>query len=234
MAQRPTLALENELLAQGYQYVAGLDEAGRGAWAGPVVAAAVILPLDRGIWPGAIHTRLEEELRGVRDSKLLSPRRREELLEVVQDKARAVGVGVVGPEEIDRRGIVPATRRAMHLALDRLGIPPHYLLIDYVRLPEVSIPQRAMAHGDRLCLSIAAASIVAKVHRDRLMRELDVCFRGYGLAQHKGYGTICHRMALARLGPTPIHRLTWAPCRRLRCELHLNSPRKGEKERHVD
>ena len=213
MVQWPTLALERRLLAQGYLHIAGLDEAGRGAWAGPVVAAAVILPLAHR---DSIKATLPEELKGVRDSKLLTPRRREELSEVVCDKARAVGVGVVGPEEIDLEGIVPATRRAMRLALDGLEVSPQYLLIDYLLLPQVSIPQWAMAHGDRLCLSIAAASIIAKVHRDRLMGELDVRYPGYGLAQHKGYGTASHRMALERLGPTPIHRLSWAPCRRLR------------------
>jgi len=208
VGQWPTLALEAQLLEQGIVHIAGVDEAGRGAWAGPVVAAAVVLSLDGVVIP--------EALKGVRDSKLLSPRRREELFDVLCREARAIGVGAVGPEEIDTRGIVPATRRAMCLALARLGLAPQYLLIDYVTLPDVEIPQHAMAHGDRLCLSIAAASIVAKVHRDRLMVELDAQFPGYGFAQHKGYGTAAHRRALSRLGLSPIHRLSWAPCRRLR------------------
>jgi len=212
MAQWPTLTLEQELLAQGFVHIAGLDEAGRGAWAGPVVAAAVILPLRR--------KRLPEELQGVRDSKLLSPRRREELFDVIWKRAFSVGIGVVGPEEIDTRGIVPATRQAMRLALARLEAVPQYLLIDYLLLPEVDVPQRAVVHGDARCLSIAAASIIAKVHRDRLMVELDERFPGYGFAQHKGYGTPAHRAALTRLGPSPIHRLTWTPCRRLRQGLH--------------
>jgi len=233
MAQWPTFALERELSAQGYLHIAGLDEAGRGAWAGPVVAAAVILPVDDRDSPSSTKATLAEELKGVRDSKLLSPRRREELLEVIRAKARAVSVGVVGPEDIDLQGIVPATRRAMCLALNGLEVSPDYLLIDYLLLPEVSVPQRAMAHGDRLCLSIAAASIIAKVHRDRLMMELDVRFPGYGLAQHKGYGTIAHRMALARLGPTPIHRLSWAPCRRLRHELDGGMVCQPKKERYT-
>lgn len=216
MVQRPTLALERRLLAQGYLHIAGLDEAGRGAWAGPVVAAAVILPLDHRDSLSSAQATPAEELKGIRDSKLLSPRRREELWEVIQDKAQAVSVGVVESEEIDLQGIVPATRRAMRQAVEGLEVSPHYLLIDYLPLPEVSIPQQAMAHGDRLCLSIAAASIIAKVHRDRLMAELDARFPGYGLAQHKGYGTTFHRMALTRLGPTSIHRLSWAPCLRLR------------------
>lgn len=212
MAQRPTLTLEWELLAQGFVHIAGLDEAGRGAWAGPVVAAAVILPLR--------HKRLPEELQGVCDSKLLSPRRREELFDVIWRRACSVGIGVVEPEEIDTQGIVLATRQAMHLALAGLQTVPQYLLIDYLLLPEVDVPQRAVVHGDAQCLSIAAASIIAKVHRDRLMVELDRRFPGYGFAQHKGYGTPAHRAALARLGPSPIHRLTWTPCQRLRRELH--------------
>ncbi len=212
MTQWPTLTLERRLLAQGFLHIAGLDEAGRGAWAGPVVAAAVILSLRRQ----AVEATLPQELKGIRDSKLLSPHRREELFHVIQEKARAVGVGVVGPEEIDAQGIVPATRQAMRLALAKLEVVPHYLLIDYLPLPEVKVPQQAMAHGDRLCLSIAAASIIAKVHRDRLMVELDAQFSGYGFAQHKGYGTPAHRRALDLLGPSPVHRLSWAPCRWLR------------------
>jgi len=223
MAQWPTLTLERRLLAQGFLYIAGLDEAGRGAWAGPVVAAAVILPLGRKTSPSslasppgqAVEATLPEKLKGIRDSKLLSPRRREELFNAIQEKARAVGVGVVGPGEIDAQGIVPATRQAMRLALSGLKVAPHHLLIDHLPLPEVKVPQQAIAHGDTLCLSIAAASIIAKVHRDRLMVELDAKFPGYGFAQNKGYGTPAHQRALSQLGPSPIHRLSWAPCRRL-------------------
>jgi ribonuclease HII len=199
-------------VAQGFWLVAGLDEAGRGAWAGPVVAAAVILPLRKG---QATKVDLPAELNSIRDSKLLSPRRREELFEVVRSTAQAVGVGVVGAEEIDAQRIVPATRQAMRLALASLKPAPQHLLIDYLRLPAVKLPQQAMAHGDALCCSIAAASIIAKVHRDRLMVELDARFPGYGFAQHKGYGTAAHRAALTRLGPSPIHRLSWTPCRGL-------------------
>ncbi|MEA3345014.1 MAG: ribonuclease HII [Chloroflexota bacterium] len=210
MAQCPTLTRERRLLAHGFRYIAGLDEAGRGAWAGPVVAATVILPLR-----GKIEAGPPEEFRGIRDSKLLSPHRREELFDVIRERARMVGVGVVGPRGIDAQGIVPATRQAMQTALARLEVAPDYLLIDYLPLPEVDVPQKAIAHGDRLCLSIAAASIIAKVHRDRLMVEFDGRFPGYGFAQHKGYGTPAHRRALSQLGPSPIHRLSWAPCRRL-------------------
>jgi len=204
MGPWPTLALEHGLLAKGFRRIAGLDEAGRGAWAGPVVAAAVILPAEaavRGVF------------QGIRDSKLLSAYQREKLFDVIREGAEAVGVGGVAPEEIDAWGIVPATRRAMALAVQGLGMAPQYLLIDYLRLPEVDIPQYALAHGDALCLSIAAASVVAKVHRDRLMAALDVRWPDYGFARHKGYGTVAHRGVLASLGPSSIHRLSWSPCR---------------------
>ena len=216
MAKWPTLALECELWGQGFLQIAGLDEAGRGAWAGPVVSAAVILPVGHEDSPGPSQAALLADLRGVRDSKLVSPCRREMLFDVIRGKSRAVGVGVVGPEAIDDQGIVPATRRAMRLALARLQVIPQHLLIDYLLLPGVNIPQQALAHGDALCLSIASASIIAKVHRDRLMVELDAQYPGYGLAQRKGYGTARHRRALARLGPCRAHRLSWAPCRELR------------------
>jgi ribonuclease HII len=220
----PTLTLERQLLSEGFVYIAGLDEAGRGAWAGPVVAGAVIMPLTA---TQTGEATLPEELRGVRDSKLLSPRRREGLFDVIQETAWAVGIGVVGAEEIDAQGIVPATREAMRLALASLKIAPQHLLIDYLLLPKVKLPQQAMAHGDSLCFSIAAASIVAKVHRDRLMVSLDTRFPGYGFSRHKGYGTSVHRSALARLGPSPIHRLSWSPCQSLRRSQHpgLTAPR---------
>jgi ribonuclease HII len=199
-------------VARGFLHIAGLDEAGRGAWAGPVVAAAVVLPLLRG---RAAEVSLPEELIPVRDSKLLSPARREELFRAIQTTALAVGVGMVTAEEIDAQGIVPATRLAMRMALSGLNPAAQHLLIDYLLLPEVELPQKAMAHGDTFCYSIAAASIVAKVQRDHLMVELGARFPEYGFSQHKGYGTRAHRTALAQLGPSPIHRLSWAPCRGL-------------------
>jgi ribonuclease HII len=125
----------------------------------------------------------------------------------------ALGVGVVSHEVIDERGIAPATRLAMRHAIEQVSIRPEFLLIDYVRLPDVRIPQKSIVNGDSLCLSIAAASIVAKVTRDRLMVELDGQFPGYGLAQHKGYGTREHLEALRKLGPCPIHRKTFEPVR---------------------
>jgi ribonuclease HII len=203
----PTLDYERRLWARGYRRVAGLDEAGRGAWAGPVVAAAVILPPD--------HPRLSQALLGVRDSKALTAARREALLEVVQEQALDWAVGLVPPDEIDARGIVPATRTAMVLALQSLCPPADHLLIDHLSLSEVSLPQHSLPKGDARVLSIAAASIVAKVTRDRLMVELEAEYPGYGFGQHKGYGTPQHRAALAGLGPTRIHRFSFAPLREL-------------------
>jgi len=204
----PDLRWERDYWAQGYVHVAGLDEAGRGAWAGPVVAAAVILPAD--------DPHLAEHLDGVRDSKQLTPARREVLYQVIHRVAWAVGVGVVPPARIDEIGIVPATRQAMREALAQLTPPPQALLIDALSLPRVSLPQRSLVKGDAFCLSIAAASIIAKVYRDRLMVELDQQYPGYGFARHKGYGTPQHRAALLALGASPVHRHSYAPVRRLR------------------
>ena len=203
----PNLQEELALRASGYAHVAGIDEAGRGAWAGPVYAAAVVLPLDR--------PDLAELLDGVCDSKQLSPAKREALLPVIQDVAEAVGVGWASPGEVDEMGIVAATRQAMARAVAELNGGAHALLIDYVRLPDVDLPQRALPKADVHCMSVAAASIVAKVTRDRLMVALDADFPGYGFARHKGYGTRQHREALTRLGPSPIHRMSWRPIREM-------------------
>ena len=201
----PDLQEELKLTAAGYARVAGLDEAGRGPWAGPVCAAAVILPLVRADLPGL--------LAGVRDSKQLTPARREELLPCILQVAESVGVGWSSPAEIDASGIGPATRRAMARAVVRLEALPDALLVDFIRLPEVDLPQRALPKADTRCLSVAAASIVAKVERDRLMVALGETLPGYGFARNKGYGTPEHREALARLGPSAIHRMTWKPIR---------------------
>ena len=203
----PSLDYETPRWAAGYRRVAGLDEVGRGAWAGPVVAAAVVLP------PG--DCALLERLRGVRDSKQLTPKQREALLEVVLGCAVAVGVGVVPPDEIDQLGIVPATRRAMVLALEAIAPPADYLLIDHLPLVEVALPQYSLPKGDVRVLSIAAASIVAKVSRDRMMVELAERLPCYGFDRHKGYGTAQHWAALAALGPSSVHRLSFAPLQRL-------------------
>lgn len=203
----PSLYHEWILRDAGHERVAGIDEAGRGAWAGPVCAAAVVLPLERA--------GLLERLAGVNDSKLLSPAQREALLPRVREMALAVGVGWATPAEVDEWGIGPATRRAMCRAVEGLNGEVDALLLDYVRLPELALPQRALPKADRLCLSVAAASIVAKVERDRLMVALEREYPGYGLAQHKGYGTAQHRQALLRQGPSAIHRLSWQPLREL-------------------
>jgi len=195
---------ERLLFRQGYALVAGIDEAGRGAWAGPVVAAAVILPR------GAMRI---SALHGVRDSKLLSPSQREALFARIHQAALAVGVGMASHSEIDGLGIVPATRRAMRRAIEALVPSPEALVIDAVKLADVPLPQRVLFHADALCLSVAAASIVAKVTRDRLMAELDVQHPGYCFARHKGYGTALHQQALAQLGPSAVHRMTFEPVR---------------------
>ncbi|MHB1295596.1 MAG: ribonuclease HII [Anaerolineae bacterium] len=209
MTHQPHLAEERSLWARGYRFVAGIDEAGRGAWAGPVVAAAVVLPSGRD--------DLCECLSPVRDSKLLTPHMRETCYDLITASAVCYGVGCVSSAEIDCCGIAVATRRAMCLALQALSPAPEYLLIDYVRLPEVNLPQLAEPFGDRDHLSIAAASILAKVTRDRLMVDLGHTLEGYGLDHHKGYGTAEHLGALCALGVTCQHRRSFAPIRAL-CE----------------
>lgn len=207
MAATATLALEHRLYAQGYRLIAGLDEAGRGAWAGPVVAAAVILPLER--------PDLASLLDGVADSKQLAPHVRMRLAERIRDIAVAAEVGIGAPALIDREGIVPATRYAMMQALRRLGVTPQALVLDHLRLPHVPLPQYAMPHADARHLCVAAASILAKVTRDNLMVRLAKRYPGYGFAQHKGYGTPDHYRALIQKGITPIHRRSFAPIRAL-------------------
>jgi ribonuclease HII len=202
----PTLDYEQGLWAAGFRCVAGLDEAGRGAWAGPVVAAAVILPPR--------DERLQVQLSGVRDSKQLTPGQRLRWAAAVQALAVSWGVGVVPAEEVDALGIVPATRQAMVLASAALQPAADYLLVDYLPLPELPLPQQHLVRGDAAVLSIAAASILAKVHRDGLMVALEASFPGYGFARHKGYGTAQHQAALARLGPCTLHRRSFAPLRR--------------------
>ena len=203
--QIPSFTEEKDLAAQGYRFIAGVDEVGRGALAGPVVAAAVILPCH-------LHTG---ELAQVRDSKQLTPARREFLFQHIQEAAVSVGIGMASHRVIDAQGIVRATKLAMKRAIARLLPSPQYLLIDYLRLPEFTLPQRGIVNGDSLCLSIACASIMAKVTRDRLMVELDRIYPGYGLAGHKGYCTDEHVIRLYRLGPSVIHRRTFQPVKYL-------------------
>jgi len=184
---------ERQARTAGYRLIAGLDEAGRGPLAGPVVAAAVILPPDL-------------VLAGLNDSKQVAPERRAELYDRIIAEAVAWGVGEVDVEYIERENILQATYEAMRRAVTQLAIAPDFLLLDAVRLPGVGIPQRPIIHGDALSASIAAASIIAKVTRDRLMCRYDELYPGYGFARHKGYGTAEHWQALRRLGPCPIHR----------------------------
>ena len=203
------LELERDCWRAG-QIVAGLDEAGRGAWAGPVVAAAVILPPDPDL--------LLQALEGVDDSKRLRPEQRELLDRRIRELAQ-IGVGVVSAGEIDRIGILQATMAAMQAALADLATQCDHLLIDYIPYPLGSWPQQRLKKGESRSMSIAAASIVAKVHRDRLMVGYEAAYPGYGFARHKGYGTPQHRAALDRLGPTALHRLSWTPLLQLRLPL---------------
>jgi len=200
----PDLRFERALWESGIACLAGIDEAGRGAWAGPVAAAAVILPSD---------LTLPDRLAGVRDSKEMTPAEREEWAEPIQREALAWGVAFASHIEIDELGILPATRLAVARALACLPISPQHLLVDYLELADIPIPQTALIKGDARSLSIAAASVLAKTARDAWMVEQDRLFPGYGFHRHKGYGTAFHQAALDRLGPCSIHRRSFAPLR---------------------
>ena len=196
----PDFSLEREHPAP----VCGVDEAGRGPWAGPVCAGAVILAAP---------------LAGLNDSKLLSAARREALEPLIKEKALAWGVGFASPEEISDLNILRATGLAMRRAVEALPLAPAFILVDGNRVFDLGHPARAVVKGDSRSASIAAASILAKTARDRLMREMDAIYPGYGFAAHKGYGVPEHATALARMGPCPIHRMSFAPLRRLVGEL---------------
>lgn len=198
----PDLSLERSLIRSGVETLAGLDEAGRGAWAGPVTAAAVIL--DPAL-------PIEQLLAGVRDSKQLRPEQRWHLEPVIKQTACAWGVGFASNEEIDKIGILPATRLAMTRALQAIQTPPQHILIDALLLPEIVIPQTALVKGDQRSLSIAAASILAKTARDRFMQELATHEDRFRFENNKGYGTRAHQAALAVHGPCPSHRFSYAP-----------------------
>lgn len=185
--------LERQLWRSGTDPIAGIDEAGRGPLAGPVVAAAVIFPA---------YTRVD----GVRDSKTLSARQRDVLFEEIRQSAVSIGIGIIGSEEIDRINILRATLKAMKQAVDQLKITPRHLLIDGNQLPDCSMDMTAVIRGDRHCFSIAAASIIAKVTRDRLMMQYHLQFPVYGFDKHKGYGTRHHINAIRLHGQSPIHR----------------------------
>lgn len=208
-SSNPTYAEEAALLDSGYAVVAGVDEVGRGPLAGPVVAGAAILPPHPvGEWVGFI-----------RDSKQLTHRRRQIALDGMQAAAATLRTGTATAREVDALGIVEATRVAMARAIAALPIAPEFLLIDALPLPNVRLPQRAIVKGDAKCLSIAAASIAAKIARDEMLRDADAAFPGYGFAQHKGYGTRRHLDSLERLGACAIHRYTFAPVRHMACAL---------------
>ncbi len=206
----PTLRFEAQFWRDGLTLVAGIDEAGRGAWAGPVVAGAVILPRLEN--PRAWQS-VWRDLRGARDSKLLSPRQREKLFSPIAAISAAHATGAATQAEIDQLGIVPATRLAMLRAIAALALAPDALLIDALTIAS-PLPLKAIIRGDQISLSIACASIIAKVTRDRMMIEMDAELPGYAFAQHKGYGTQKHQAALARLGVSREHRVSFAPIKR--------------------
>lgn len=189
--------LEGQVFQEGYKLVAGVDEAGRGPLAGPVVAAAVILD------PAMV-------IEGLNDSKKLSPRQRDVLFDLIMEKAHAVAVAETSASVIDRINILQATRQAMLAAVEQLQPQPDYMLIDGINTIDSSLPQQAVKQGDARSASIAAASIIAKVTRDRQMQEYDQQYPEYGFVSHKGYGSARHLAMLRKYGPCPIHRLSFA------------------------
>ena len=196
----PDLSIEERLWNAGWLHLAGIDEAGRGALAGPVYAAAVILPnLPE-------RTRI---LAGVRDSKQMTRLQREHFEPLIKEIAVAWGVGCASAAEIDEIGILPATRLAAKRAVEALSLIPDYLITDYLKLPKIDILQEHFVKGDMRSLTISAASVLAKTARDAQMRQLDDQFPGYALSRHKGYGTQAHRAAIQKLGKSPIHRQTF-------------------------
>ncbi|MBS3818528.1 ribonuclease HII [bacterium] len=195
--------MERKVVRKGFQAVAGVDEVGRGALFGSVVAAAIILPLQY------ITGKCPEWIGEIDDSKVLSPARRLRLAKEIHSQARAVGIGWSTHEEIDRDNISNATLMAMERAVQALAVPPDFLLIDAVSLQGNDCPQMKLSQGDKKCVSIACASIVAKVLRDEMVIRLDRIFDGYSLAKNKGYGTREHYQMLKELGPSPFHRLSF-------------------------
>jgi ribonuclease HII len=205
LPETPDLAFERALWKRGAVIVAGIDEAGRGALAGPVAAGVVVLPNS---------DQIQQKLAGVRDSKQMSGTQRADWFEVIRTEAAACEVGFAAPGEIDEMGILPATRLAAMRALAKLEQMPDHLLVDWISIPEAGVEETCLAKGDQRSLSIAAASIAAKVSRDALMVEAGEKYPGYGFAAHKGYGTAAHRQAIERLGPSAVHRMSFAPMRK--------------------
>ena len=203
---RPNLYYEKSLWQEGISLVAGIDESGRGSLAGPVAAAAVILPASREI---------ERTLSGVTDSKQLSAKEREEQQILIESSSAVWGIGFVSSGEIDQMGIAFSTRLAIQRALKRMGLVPQHLLVDYLVLPDNPIPQTRLVKGDCRSLSIAAASILAKTHRDAWMISAGERSPGYKFITNKGYGTAAHREAIRKLGPCPLHRMSFAPMREM-------------------
>ena len=198
--ETPGLHLEQSLWQQGLSLIAGVDEAGRGAWAGPVMAAAVVLPEGRDV---------ASALCGVRDSKQMTPRQRERWAAEIKAVARAWAVGAASAAEIDEIGILPATRLAMARAIEALGVQPAHFLFDFIHWKDCPYPGEKLVRGESQSLSIAAASVLAKTSRDALMRELDAEYGGYGFARHKGYGTAVHQAAIREFGLCAVHRKTF-------------------------
>ncbi len=191
--------IEQKLLDSGISLIAGVDEAGRGACAGPLVIAALILKDLR-----------DSDLSQVRDSKLLSPKERERLYEIVLENSLSHAVITISPAEIDRRGLHKSNIEGMRRAINALDVSPEYVLTDGYEVPGIALPSLAVWKGDQVALCISAASILAKVYRDRLMNELDEEYPGYGFAEHKGYVTKIHSDAMQRLGITPVHRKSYS------------------------
>ena len=201
------LKYERDLYKNNITLIAGVDEAGRGPLCGPVVAAAVILPKNY-------------ELEGLNDSKQLSEKKREEYFEILHKKALAIGVGIVSPQEIDEINILEASRKAMYIALENLNIKPEYILSDAMSLNDIDIPSRPIIHGDALSLSIAAASVIAKVTRDHIMYEMDKKYPEYNLKKHKGYPTKEHLELIKKYGIMEEYRMSYKPVQKVVEELN--------------
>lgn len=206
------LETEKKYFDLGYKYIAGLDEAGRGPLAGPVVAACVIIESDFQI--------NDADLALVADSKRLSPAKREKLFAIIKNHVKAVEIGIVDHLMIDKINILQASFLAMRKALAKVSISPDYILLDgKFKIPKINLPQTAIIKGDATVFCIAAASIIAKVSRDYLMSQFDALYPDYNFAQHKGYGTKDHLERIARYGPCPIHRLSFEPLKSLKTKL---------------